>query len=447
MAARAGVVTELPLEVGIRVGDQARVAAARTAGRRWRLCWLLVGPGMLVMLAENDGPSMTSYLATGALYGVRFFLPFLLLTFGFAAVCQEMCARVATVTKRGFGVLLLQRFGRSWARFAAVDLLLTNLVTLVAEFVAMRIGLSYFAAPALSAVILGVTLVAGSHCAGRYWRWERIALTLGVGNVVFVVVALLTRPSWLSLSHGLAHAFTLPGGSRSTLLLAIASTLGATITPWMVYFQQGATADKGLVVADLRYGKLDTWFGAVVAAICGCGALVVGSQLRSHGALDRSILAGAGFPEVLARDFGPIVGALCALGLVEAGAVALLTISASTAYAAGDCLGITASFNGAPWRARVFAGVNVGGAALAGMVVLVPHAPVLAIALNANALAAVFVPVTLVFVLLMANDGALMGRWRNTRRNNLVGLAVAVCVAGSAAGYGVDAFCGALHGL
>lgn len=447
MVARASAVTELPLDVRIRVGDQARVASARAAGRRWQLCWLLLGPGMLVMLAENDGPSMTSYLATGALYGLRFFLPFLLVTFAFAAVCQEMCARVATVTKKGFGDLLLQRFGPSWARFAAIDLLATNVVTLVAEFVAMRIGLSYFGAPALAAVIVGVVLVAGSHCAGRYWRWERIALTLGVGNVVFVLVALLTRPPWLSLSHGLAHAWTLPGGSRSTLLLEIASTLGATITPWMVYFQQGATADKGLRVADLRYGRLDTWFGAAAAATCGCGALLVGSRLRAHGALGGSVLASAGFPEALARDFGPVVGALCALGLVEAGAVALLTISASTAYAASDCLGITASFNRAPWRARIFSGINVGVAALAGVVVLVPRAPVLSIALNANALAAVFVPVTLVFVLLMANDRELMGRWRNTRRNNLLGLAVAICVAGSAAGYGVDAFCGALHTL
>ena len=445
MVARATTVAELPLDVRVRAGDQERVASARVAGRRWRLCWLLLGPGMLVMLAENDGPSMTSYLATGALYGLRFFLPFLLVTFAFAAVCQEMCSRVAMVTGRGFGDLLLRRFRRSWARFAAVDLLLTNVVTLVAELVAMRIGLGYFGVPAGAAVAAGVLLVAGSHCAGRYWRWERIALTLAVGNVVFVVVAVLTRPSWLFVSHSLAASLSLPGGSRGELLLVVASTLGATITPWMVYFQQGATADKGLAVADLRYGRLDTWLGAAAAAMCGCGALIVGSRLRAHGGLGGSALASAGFPEALAHDVGPVAGALCALGLVEAGAVALLAVSASTAYAAGDCLGIPASFNGAPWRARAFAALNLGAAAAAGAVVLVPHAPVLQIALNANVLAAVLVPVTLVFVLLMANDRELMGRWRSTRRTNLVGAAVAVCVAGSAAGYGIDAFCGALH--
>lgn len=350
---------------------------------------------------------------------------------------------MAMVTRRGFGDLLLARFGRSWARFAAVDLLATNVVTLVAELVAMRIGLGYFGVPAGVAVAAGVLLVAGSHCTGRYWRWERIALTFGVGNVVFVVVAVLTRPSWLSVSHGLS--LSLPGGPHGTLLLAIASTLGATITPWMVYFQQGATADKGLAVADLRYGRLDTWLGAGAAAMCGCGALVVGDQLRAHGAIGGSLLAGAGFPEALARGIGPLAGALCALGLVEAGAVALLTISASTAYAAGDCLGIRASFNRAPWRALAFFGLNIGAAVVAGAVVLVPHAPVLAIALNANVLAAVFVPVTLVFVLFMANDRELMGRWRNTRRNNLVGLAVVVCVAAAAAGYGIDAFWSALR--
>ncbi len=61
-----------------RAHDRVRVSAARAQRgffSRARLLWLLVGPGVLVMLGENDGPSMLSYAATGAKFGIGFFLP------------------------------------------------------------------------------------------------------------------------------------------------------------------------------------------------------------------------------------------------------------------------------------------------------------------------------------------------------------------------------------
>ena len=87
---------------------------------------------------------MVSYTATGATYGIGFFLPFIVVTFAMAIVCQEMCMRVGAVTHRGYGQLVLQRFGPVWGGFAAGDLLFTNLVTLIAEFVVIRVGLAWF---------------------------------------------------------------------------------------------------------------------------------------------------------------------------------------------------------------------------------------------------------------------------------------------------------------
>ena len=88
---------------------------ARQHSRRWRLLWLLVGPGILAMLGENDGPSMISYASDGAHYGLGFFVPFIPIAFAMAFVCQEMCMRVGAVTHRGYGELVLQRYGRCGA--------------------------------------------------------------------------------------------------------------------------------------------------------------------------------------------------------------------------------------------------------------------------------------------------------------------------------------------
>ena len=348
-----------------RSRDRSRVHHARRHSKRWRLLWLLVGPGILAMLGENDGPSMIAYAADGAQYGLGFFVPFIPILFAMAYVCQEMCMRVGAVTHRGYGELVLQRYGRVWGWFGAGDLTLTNLVTLVAEFVAIRVGLAYFHLGAGVAVALGLALVAFTLSGGRYWRWERIVLGLALFNGLFLVAAILVKPHFGAVAGSFDFS-PFPGGSFNTLLLLLASTIGATVTPWMIFFQQSASADKGMTPRDVKHGRYDTAAGAVLAAIFGVGALIAGAALLTHGGSGIQGFAGAGFPEALSHVAGGAVGTVFALGLIEAGAVAILTISASTAYAAGECVGVSHSFNSSPRNAGVFYAANAGVALLGG---------------------------------------------------------------------------------
>jgi len=432
-------------EDSARSRDRSRVDHARRHGKRHHLVWLLVGPGILAMLGENDGPSMISYATDGANYGLGFFLPFIVVLFAMAYVCQEMCMRVGAVTHRGFGELVLQRFGRVWGWFGAADLVLTNLVTLVAEFVAIRVGLAYFHLGAPIAVALGLVLVALTISGGRYWRWERIVLGMAVFNGLFLVAAIMVKPDVGTVAHSFATFSPFPGGSFNTLLLLIASTIGATVTPWMIFFQQSASADKGMTPRDVKHGRLDTALGAAMAAVFGCGALIAGAALATHNGSSIQGLAGAGFPGALQRVSGGTVATVFALGLIEAGAVAILTISASTAYAAGECVGVSHSFNSTPRRALLFYAANIGAALIAAIVILIPGAPLLSIALNANVLATVLLPVALVFMVMLANDHELMGRWSNKRSTNVIGLSVIAFVGICGATYGIDSFLQAVH--
>jgi Mn2+/Fe2+ NRAMP family transporter len=435
----------LTAEDALRSRDRSRVARARHRGRRWHLLWLLLGPGILAMLGENDGPSMISYAATGATYGLGFFLPFIVVTFAMAVVCQEMCMRVGAVTHRGYGELVLRRYGPVWGWFAAGDLLLTNLVTLIAEFVAIRIGLAYFHLGAPVAAVLGLVLVVFTISGGRYWRWERIALGLAIFNSLFLVAAILVKPHWSAAGHSLLTFSPLPGGSFNTLLLLLASTIGATVTPWMVFFQQSASADKGMTPRDLGHGRIDTAVGGALAAVFGCGALIAGAALVSHGGANIQGLAGAGFPGALRAASHGAAGTVFALGLIEAGAVAILTISASTGYAAAECVGKVSSFNNPPRRGPLFYGASIAVALIAAVVILIPGAPLLSIALNANVLATVLLPVTLVFMIMLANDRQLMGRWANKASINGLAIAIVAFVSVCGAAYGVDSFLQAVH--
>jgi Mn2+/Fe2+ NRAMP family transporter len=432
-------------EDAARSADRSRVHDARRHGRRWYLLWLLVGPGILAMLGENDGPSMISYATSGATYGIGFFLPFILITFGMAIVCQEMAMRVGAVTHRGYGQLVLERFGPLWGWFNAGDLILTNLVTLIAEFVAIRIGLSYFHIGAGVAAVLGVALVAFTVSGGRYWRWERIVLGLALFNGLFLVAAIMVKPHWSAVGHSLATFGPFPGGSFNTLLLLVASTIGATVTPWMIFFQQSASADKGLTPADIRHGRYDTVAGGALAALFGCGALIAGAALFGHSGSSIQGLAGAGLPGALKLVSGSAVGTVFALGLVEAGAVAILTISASTGYAVGESIGARHSFNNSARSAALFYAANVGAALIAAVIILIPGAPLLSIALNANVLATALLPVALVFLLLLANDRELMGKWVNGRATNRLAIAIVAFISVCGAAYAIDSFLQVVH--
>ena len=440
----APAVPPLTAEDAARSQDRSRVHHARRHRRRWHLLWLLVGPGILAMLGENDGPSMIAYASDGAQYGLGFFVPFIPVLFAMAFVCQEMCMRVGSVTHRGYGELVLQRYGAAWGWFGAGDLTLTNLVTLVAEFVSIRVGLAYFHLGSAVAVALGLALVLFTLGGGRYWRWERIVLGMAFFNGLFLLAAILVKPDVGTLVGSLGFT-PFPGGSFNTLLLLLASTIGATVTPWMIFFQQSASADKGMTPRDIKHGRYDTAVGAVLAAIFGVGALIAGAALLTHNGSGIQGFAGAGFPEALKHVAGGAVGAVFALGLIEAGAVAILTISASTAYAAGECVGVSHSFNSSPRNAAVFYAANVGVALLAAAVILIPGAPLLSIALNANVLATVLLPVSLVLMVMLANDRGLMGPWANKRSTNLIGIGVIAFVGLCGAAYGIDSFLLSIH--
>jgi Mn2+/Fe2+ NRAMP family transporter len=156
-------------------------------------------------------------------------------------------------------------------------------------------------------------------------------------------------------------------------------------------------------------------------------------------------LSGAGFPGALKLVSGNTVATLFALGLVEAGAVAILTISASTGYAVGECIGVAHSFNNSTRKATVFYGANVGAALVAAAIILIPGAPLLSIALNANVLATVLLPVALVFLIMLANDRELMGKWANTAVRSRIALAIVAFISICGAAYGIDSFLQVVH--
>jgi len=393
-----------------RARDRVRVSNARARhgfSSNARLLWLLVGPGVLVMLGENDGPSMLSYAATGARFGIGFFLPFVALTFCMAFVVQEMTVRLGAATHRGHAELIFERFGPFWGWFSMIDLGIGNFLTLITEFIAIRAGLGFFGVPPWAAVSIALVILYAALMSHRYWTWERITLAAAIFNLVFVPVALMTHPSARTVGHAFLTWQPLPGFNKDTLLIVLAD-IGATVTPWMLFFQQSATVDKGMTTKDIRFGRIDTVLGAALAAAAAIATILCTAPLFAH-QMSADNFQAAQFAQALEPIIGRFGASLFALGMVEAGIVAAITISTSSAYAFGEVTHKPHSLNLPMGEGKSFYAVLTLCAMAAAAIVLIPGLPLVYVVLIVNVVAVLAMPPALVFLYMLVNDKEIMG--------------------------------------
>ena len=394
-----------------RARDRTRVSNARARhgrGSQARLLWLLVGPGILVMLGENDGPSMLSYAATGAKFGIGFFIPFILLTFLMAIVVQEMTVRLGAATHRGHAGLIFERFGPFWGWFSMIDLGIGNFLTLITEFIAIRAGLSFFGVPPWLAMLGTLVLLYTALMSHRYWTWERLTMSIAAFNLIFIPVALMAHPHWDAVGKALLVWKPLPGGLTKDTLLIVLADIGATVTPWMIFFQQSATVDKGLTRPDIPFGRIDTIIGGALAAAAAIAVLLATAPLFALHMTAANYQA-AEFAQALEPVIGHAGAALFALGIVEAGMVAAVTISTSSAYAFGEVAGLPHSLNIPFKEGKSFYGVLFACAAVVAGIVLIPSLPLVYVVLVVNVIAVLAMPPALVFLFMLVNDREIMG--------------------------------------
>jgi Mn2+/Fe2+ NRAMP family transporter len=233
----------------------------------------------------------------------------------------------------------------------------------------------------------------------------------------------MAHPDAGAIAHALGTWAPLPGGLRPGTIMILVADIGATVTPWMLFFQQSAVVDKGLTPRDVRDGRLDTAIGAALAAIAALATIVATSVLFGQPG-SAHLQAAAQFAQAIAPHVGTVGAALFALGIFEAGLVAAITISVSSAYAFGEVVGAGHSLYRQVGEAKAFYAVLLLLAAAAAGVVLIPGMPLIFVVLIVNVIAVLAMPPALLLLYLLANDGELMGRWRNSRLNNVLVTAV-----------------------
>jgi Mn2+/Fe2+ NRAMP family transporter len=376
----------------------------------------IVGPGLIVMVGDNDAGGVSTYAQAGQDYGYSL-LWVLLLLIPVLIVNQEMVVRLGAVTGVGHARLINERFGRFWGWFSVGDLFLLNFLTIVTEFIGVSLALRYFGvSPYISVPIAAVVLV-GITASGSFRRWERAMFAFIAVSLLLVPLALLSGPHYGSI----AYHFVVPGvqgGISSNAVLLVIAIVGTTVAPWQLFFQQSNVIDKRITPRFIKYERADTSLGALVV-VGGAAAILVVAVYAVRGTdLVGHFTNALGVANALG-DKSRVLGALFAIVLLDASIIGAAAVTLSTSYAFGDVFGLKHSLHRSFKDAKPFYASYTALVVVAAGVVLIPGAPLGLLTTAVQALAGVLLPSAAVFLLLLCNDPEVLGPWVNKRWLNI----------------------------
>ncbi|HEY3874383.1 MAG TPA: divalent metal cation transporter [Candidatus Kapabacteria bacterium] len=377
----------------------ARKSAGKTKRKqwsRWGLWLAVIGPGLMVMLADTDAGSIITAAQSGAQWGYTMILPQLLLI-PILYFVQEMTVRLGLVTGKGHGELIREHFGMGWAMLSVVTLFVACVGALVTEFAGIAGVANMFHIPLMVSVPTVTVLLVLVGLSGSYRRVEKIGLAVGLLELLFVVAAILSKPNFSEMAHSMA---SFPIGKGNYLFL-LAANVGAVIMPWMVFYQQGAVIDKRLQRNDLRLQRWDTKIGAVVTQVIMI-AVVIAAAVGIHSVNPNAVLNDF---EDVSRALIPSLGKtnaviLFGLGMAGAAFLAAIVVSLAGAWGLTEAFRMKHSLDLPFKKAKGFYSIytlaHVGGAAI-----VLLGLPLISLMVDVEVMNAALLPIVLTFLIVL----------------------------------------------
>ncbi|HSS61226.1 MAG TPA: NRAMP family divalent metal transporter [Candidatus Limnocylindrales bacterium] len=392
----------------IRVSD---VGPRRTWRRRILTLLAIIGPGLIVMVGDNDAGGVSTYAQAGQDFGYSL-LWTLLLLIPVLIVNQEMVVRLGAVTGVGYARLISERFGRLWGWYSVGGIFLLNFLTISTEFMGISLAGEYFGLKPAIVVPLAALILIGITISGNFRRWERAMFVFLFLSLLVLPLAVLSHPAGDAAIRG----FLIPGvqgGLTSNSALLIVAVVGTTVAPWQLFFQQSNVIDKRITPRWLDYEKADTVLGAFVVVV-GAAAIMMATASAFTGTSEFGHYQDAlHIARGLHHYISPAAGAIFAVLLFDASIVGASAVTLATSYAFGDMFGLRHSLHRGVREAKLFYSSYTAMVAVAAAIVLIPHAPLGLITTAVQALAGIMLPSATVFAVLLCNDRAVLGPWIN----------------------------------
>ncbi|MEX3894167.1 NRAMP family divalent metal transporter [Paraburkholderia sp. BR10954] len=412
------------------LGTIARHDTARRSNWMARLRTLLaiLGPGLIVMVGDNDAGAFGTYTQAGQNYGTSL-LWTLALLIPVLYVNQEMVLRLGAVTGVGHARLIFERFGKFWGAFSVIDLFLLNALTIVTEFIGITFALDFLGVSKVLGVCIAAVLTMAAVSTGDFRRFERFAIVLCLLSLLLIPVLVSIHPPVGVIARDF-FVPTWPANSKlSDVMLLVIGIVGTTVAPWQLFFQQSYVIDKRITPRFMKYEKADLWIG-IAFVIVGAVAMMAFTAALFDGKPEFGNFSDAGGVIAgLHKYVGQTSATIFAVALLDASIIGAAAVSLSTAYAVGDVFKVKHSLHRSVLDAKGFYLVYFGIIALAAALVLIPGSPLGLLTEAVQTLAGVLLPSATVFLLLLCNDKAVLGPWVNSKKLNVfTGAVIAVLV-------------------
>ena len=374
-------------------------------GRRLWLYAAAAGPGLIAASAGNDAGGVVTYASAGSQFVYRTLFFMVIVTVAYAVV-QEMVARLAAFTGKGLVALIREEFSLRWTAFGVVCFAVANVGLVVTEFAGIGTAFGLFGVSRYLSVPIAAVAIWALVLFGSYRYAERVFLVLTLVFIAYPIAAILGHPKWSAVaSHAAWPHFIV---SHSFLLLGVA-LIGTTITPYIQLYEASAVVDKGIGPSEYKYQRVDAIGGAIVSDIVSIAIIVAtAATLGGTGPL-RSAAEAAHALRPLA---GPGAEVLFGLGLLGASALDAAVVPLSTSYALAEALAFERSVSRNFRQAPVFLGIFTAQMVIGAVVVLVPG-NLINLIVSTQVLEGIITPLTLGFVLVLANRRSLLGSAAN----------------------------------
>src|ERR1700676_4148098 len=403
-----------------------RIATARSGGtdlqkrirglrRRLTLLLAVVGPGLITSNVDNDAGGISVYTQAGAHYGYALLWSLIPMTIALY-VTEEMCARLGVITGKGLSDLIREEFGFRPTFFVMVTGFFVDLANVVAEFAGVAAAMEIFHVSKYVAVPIAAILVWALVLKGTYRQGEVIFFLACGFYVTYIISAILAKPDWVVA----ARATVIPSlHFNSDYLIMLTGLIGTTIAPWQFFYLQAGFVEKRVGPRQYPQERADVLLGSVSCMVI-VFFIIVCTAATLYVSGHRNITDAGQAAQALIPLAGRWAGMLFAFGLLNASLFAASILPLSTAHVICEGLGFEAGLDNKVKEAPAFYSLYTGLIVVGGGIILLPNAPLLKILVLSQVANGVWVPVVLIFILLLINRRDLMGEHTNRLTFNVV---------------------------
>ncbi|MEM2954783.1 MAG: Nramp family divalent metal transporter [Candidatus Nanoarchaeia archaeon] len=383
----------------------------------------LIGPGLITALGDNDAGGIASNSAAGAHFGYSFLWILFVITIALTIIL-DMCVRMGIVTGKGLMDLIRENFGLKWSIFAISCLFIANFATIVSNLGGVAGGIEILGGSRYILLPIIVLFAWLLLLFGTYKIVEKSLLIISLVILSYIGSAFLAKPDWGLV---LKQTFIPSIEFSSSYFMLIIAFVGTTIAPWMLFFIQSMTVDKGLTIKHLRFSRLEVWLSSFLTdyaisffIIIACAATLFRAGIKIDDVADAALA------------LRPLAGNFCfflfSIGLLAASILATFLLPLTTAYAVCETFGFENGLNRKPQEAPIFYQI-ITFLLFTGMaIVLIPGIKIFPLIIFAQVVAGIITPILLIFILSLINDKELLGKYKNGPIFNAISWATVLSV-------------------